>query len=236
VTRSEKCERLWDTASRNPLGPALPPDVVAIALSTDGRHVLTSSSEELKAGTRYKSARLRLWDVAAGAWHGPEFERIHSVAGAMRDPVAQRFWASGQLRHSPSGRPERAELAGGMRLSPNGRLLLRGNQLWAVETGQSVGPPLPHEHTIHDASFRSDGQSLATAGFFDLTARIWRIPEPLPGDVAHVQLWAEVFSGMELNEYGETISLDSQEWLRRKRQLTGTVDISISGIPISLLQ
>jgi len=200
VTRSGESERLWDTASREPLGPALPPDVVAIALSTDGRHVLTSTSEELKAETKYKSVRFRLWDVAAGTWHGADFERSRSVAGAMRDPVAQRFRATGQLRHSTSGQRGTAELAGGMLLSPNGRLLLRGNQLWAVETGQSVGPPLPHENTIHDASFRSDGQSLVTAGFFDSTARIWRIPEPLTGDIARVRLWAEILSGMKLND------------------------------------
>jgi hypothetical protein len=48
---------------------------------------------------------------------------------------------------------------------------------------------------------------------------LWPVPEPLPGAVEQVRLWAETITGMRLDEHGGAAVLDEDAWHKREQQL-----------------
>lgn len=75
--------------------------------------------------------------------------------------------------------------------SPNGQLLLSGGrnsppQLWHVESGRSIGDPLPHSGEIKSVAFSHDGTFVVTAGT-DSTVRLWNVDtrEPIGEPLVH---------------------------------------------------
>ena len=49
-------------------------------------------------------------------------------------------------------------------------------------------------------------------GSRDKTARLWPIPGPLKGEVERISLWAEVVTGMDLDDAGTVRVLDAEAW------------------------
>src|SRR5262249_53875813 len=91
-------------------------------------------------------------------------------------------------------------------LSPDGRTILTGSQdeaarLWDAATGRPIGPLLLHERTIEAVAYSSDGRSILT-GSRDRTARAWKTFPPTEGDPQRIRLWAEVHTGMVLDDDG----------------------------------
>jgi WD40 repeat protein len=61
--------------------------------------------------------------------------------------------------------------------SPDGKAVLTGSwdktaRLWAVGTGQPLGPPLQHQAEVRAVAFSPDGKTVLT-GSWDKTARLW---------------------------------------------------------------
>ncbi len=61
----------------------------------------------------------------------------------------------------------------------------------------------------------------------DKTARLWEVPAPLQGDAERVVLWAQVLSGMELDEAGDVQVLDGPTWQRRRQRLGEVGDLPL---------
>jgi WD40 repeat protein len=56
--------------------------------------------------------------------------------------------------------------------------------------------------------FSPDGKTVLTSSA-DKTTRLWRVPRPIEGDPERIVLWAQVITGLELDESGGTRGLDA---------------------------
>jgi hypothetical protein len=158
------------------------PPVLALALSPDGRHVVSGSDDRT----------LRLWELATGQpvgapWkgHGGEILSVafspdgqHVVSGS--DDRTLRLWemASGQ----PVGAPWEGHSAyfRSVAFSPDGRHVVSGDndgtlRLWQVATGQPVGAPWEgHSREVLSVAFSPDGHHVLS-GSADRTLRLWEV-------------------------------------------------------------
>jgi len=56
-------------------------------------------------------------------------------------------------------------------------------------------------------------------GSEDTTARLWKVPEPISGEPEKIKLWAQVITGMEIDEFGAVRLFDNAEWQNRRARL-----------------
>ena len=190
--------RLWDVASRQPLGAPLTghtDTVYRVAFSPDGRLLATGSFDHTA----------RLWDVASRQPLGAPLTGHTDFVGDVAFSPDGRLLATGSgdktvrlwdvASHQPLGQP----LAGWvMAFSPDGKLLATGGtdktvRLWEMASHQPLGEPLTgHTNPLLSMAFSPDGRLLAT-GSGDKTVRLWDVAshqplgEPLTGHTDGVQ-------------------------------------------------
>jgi WD40 repeat protein len=153
-----------------------PAAVLAVAVSPDGKEVLTGCQDGMA----------RRWDAASGQ---PVGEPLRSGAAVF----AVAFSTDGRLLVTASGSTAQTWGHAGqpvgpalshsgnvlaMALSRDGRWLATGcddgtAQVWDLPTGQRAGPVLRHQDKVYAVAFSPDGQMLAT-GSADQTARLWK--------------------------------------------------------------
>ncbi|MBT2228639.1 WD40 repeat domain-containing protein [Nonomuraea sp. NEAU-A123] len=173
--------RLWDLATRSPVGEPLSTTAAAVAYSPDGRLVATGDER----GT------VRLWDTAIRRQSGPDLTsagRPLAFGGGYlltAGDAGLRFWtgatgrAAGDLPGCPAG--TRADSAA---FSADGGTLALGCgdrtlRLWDVAARQPLGEPIRgHTDAISSIVFSRNGATLATAGH-DGTVRLWNSSPPL---------------------------------------------------------
>jgi WD40 repeat protein len=231
--------RLWDTATRRPVGaPLRQKGVVGKAVfSPDGKTVLTDGLFEA-----------RLWDAATGRPLGPPRPQASPRLAYGPDgktvlvavsPDSARLWdaATGAFVGPPL--PHRHGVTAAA-FSPDGRLVATGTSrpfdlakigdgqpwgevcVWEAATGRRRGPPASFPGPVHAVAFSPDGRRVvAGSGNVDGRgeARAWSLPGPLGGDAARIALWAQVLTGTELDERGEARALDRPARAARVRRL-----------------
>jgi WD40 repeat protein len=176
----------WEAATGKELGLVGPhgDEIWSLALSPDGRRLLTGSAYYKKAP---EGRSARLWDATTGAPIGSPMAHGSVVHGLAFSPDSRtvltgssdrttRLWdaATGQ----PLGPPHRhAGEVNAVAFHPDGKCVLTGcrdrnAQRWDVATWRPLGPPLPHEGEVSSVGFTRDG-SLIVTGSSDGTARLW---------------------------------------------------------------
>ena len=109
-----------------------------------------------------------------------------------------------------------------VQLNANATLAVTGcnnAQLWDVETGKPLGPPLPHSMPAQSVTFVNAGSQVLT-GTPDGTTRVWDVNvAPLKGDVDQIVRWLEVSTATRLNDSGEIEPLDFAGWTDARRGL-----------------
>ncbi len=192
-------------------------------LSPDGKRLLTAGGPPYAA---------RLWDVASGRPAGPPLPHRAKIVALAFSPdgklaltasqdTTARLWdaATGAPVSRPLEHPGAVACAA---FSPDGRLILTAGddtaRLWDAATGRPLGPPLRHTASVLRITFAREGRTALTADH-DAGVWFWEVPAPLGGDAACVTLWAQVLTGLELDEGHAVRVLDGETWLRRRQEL-----------------
>jgi len=199
----------WDLSARRRGDRPLPhPDALtAMAVHPAGDRVLTCGRDGL----------VRIWD-AAGATILAERPHHDEVAWAGFAPDGDAFVlvsTPGEARAhatrdgAPLGEPFVHDGRGpAPAFHPDGLVAARGRdgsaRLWDAASGLPVGPPLAGGGRSGALAFAPDGRRLAVAGA-DGAVRIWKAPEPAPGDVERIGLWVRLASGFDFD--GDVVRL-----------------------------
>ncbi|WP_326829744.1 caspase family protein [Streptosporangium sp. NBC_01810] len=172
VSETDGTIRLWDVATRRPIGTPLtghPDDVRGVAFSPDGKTMATTAADKA----------VRLWDVATRRPLGAPLTGHTDAIGSAFNPV------NGVL-FSPDGRT----------------LATAGNdgtvRLWDVATHRPLGAPLTgHKNSVIGLAYSPDGHTLASAGF-EGTVHLWDVTAHRqlggPFDAAAEFAWTVAFS------------------------------------------
>ena len=107
--------------------------------------------------------------------------------------------------------------------SPDSRMAVTGSwdrtaRLWETATGKAIGQPMQHLDDVLAVGFSPDGRTVMT-GSYDFGVRLWPVPVPLDGDASRILLWAQVASGMELDDEGVVEVLDAKTWQQRRDEI-----------------
>jgi WD40 repeat protein len=196
--------RLWAPRTGKLVGPPLRhgAKVEATAWGPDGKVVLTGGADGLA----------RLWDAATGKALGPPLKHNKAVQEVAFGPEGKTF------------------------LTVDRDHTVR---LWEVGKGKALGPSLRSE-SGGSVSFSASGLAVITEGA-DGTVRAWEVrtgkaltrplrPEggdpawvwgiaPLQGEVRQIGLWAQVRTGLELDEHGTPQFLSPEVWRKRQEEL-----------------
>jgi WD40 repeat protein/serine/threonine protein kinase len=216
--------RLWSVPDGRLIGQPMKHDagVRTALLSPDGHVVLTCSLD--------KTARL--WSARDGRALSPPLEHKGEVRGGAFSPdgrIVATAAADGTVRlwEVPGGRSLAPPLlhdswVRSVAFSPDGKTLVAAcddgtAQLWGAD-GAALGAFLPHQGPVNRVAFSPDGTTVLT-GSSDGRARLWTPPPSVGGDPAHVALWMQVLTGMELDAEGTVQVLPAEDWLQRRRRL-----------------
>lgn len=179
--------RFWDSESgvelRRFTGMHKPGGTTSMALSSDGRLIVTGGADETES-------TLRLWDVASGnelrrfegheqkIWcvaFSPDGRRI--VSGSEDQTL--RMWdaeTGAEIRQFAT--PVARVL--GVAFSPDGRRIVscdEGNlRVWDAETGAELHRSEVHRGRIRCVAFSPDGRQIASGGDDD-NVRLWGVPQ-----------------------------------------------------------
>jgi WD40 repeat protein/serine/threonine protein kinase len=229
LTASIKTARLWQVAADAPslFCRRQDPGVTALAISRDGKTVLTGSRD----GTA------QLWSMATGEPLGPPWKGhrqgmvIRNVALSPdgktaltgSDDSTARVWDVSRnqsialLRHEGPG-----AAVWSVAFSPDGKTVATGSadwtaRLWSATTGRPIGPPLRHRGPVFAVAFRPDGKALLT-GSDDVADRMgeiqwWEVARggPLGKPLRHQgAVWA-----VALSRDGRTILSGSWDFTAR---------------------
>jgi WD40 repeat protein len=178
--------RLWDVATRQPLGAPLAGAVNSAAFSPDGT-LLAAGGSDHTVRVWDVTTRRQAFDLRAGTATIDSVAFSHDgtllAAGGSDDTV--RLWdvATRQPLGAPLTGHTRAVES--VAFSPDGTMLASGGdddtvRLWDVATRQPVGVPLTgHTGLVDSVAFSPDGTMLASGGF-DGTVRLWDVPSGRP--------------------------------------------------------
>jgi WD40 repeat protein len=149
-----KTVHLWAATTGKPLGKPVEhaEEISAVALSPDGRIVLTAS------GTM-----ARLWKAATGETLGPPLSHPGSITAAAFSPDGRFVLTAGTkapLPKTPTLVTQSPDPS-----NPKGRA-----QLWKVSTGEAVGRPLTPLLAPREVAFSPDGTRVALWGY---SAELW---------------------------------------------------------------
>ena len=91
-------------------------------------------------------------------------------------------------------------------------------RLWDSNSGRPIGIPLKHRSAVTSIVINSSGTRLA-AICKDKSAYLWRIPAPISVPSDTILMWAEVVTGMSLDDDGQVRILPLAEWNQLQQTL-----------------
>jgi WD40 repeat protein len=233
---------LWDTATGKPIGKPLEyfgepnsahGSVVGVALSADGKTALTADA----GGT------VQLWDTASGKPLGPRLQdqirgRVVALSGDGKIALSGAWGKTARLWDTASGKPigppmQHQDEVGALAISADGKIALTGSKdqtarLWETATGKPIGPPLQHKGEVGAVALSADGKTALTGSWEKAgpepwktiaSAKLWQVPQPVRGEPERIMLWAQVITGLEVDDLTAVRFLDAKTWQERRHRL-----------------
>jgi WD40 repeat protein/tRNA A-37 threonylcarbamoyl transferase component Bud32 len=178
--------QLWDVATGKPVGQPLfheGGNVDALAFSPDGKRLATVDNPPRK---------VRVWDLASGAWIGPGWVAQHAdklaffpdnrtlLAGGWGSTTRQDAVTGaliGEVHSHPPGRVP------AFAIPPDGKTFLTGSdrvRCWDADTGKLLAESVLLPGPITALAFSPDGRRFVT-GSADGQARVWDTAAFRPG-------------------------------------------------------
>jgi WD40 repeat protein len=175
----------------------------------------------------------RFWDPVTGVEQGSPLLQVTGVFAVAVSPDGKTAVTGGPADVSlwdVATRKRWFQLSGHQRgindvtFSPDGHITASASldgtaRLWDVASGKPIGPPLRHPGSVARVAFALDGRTLLT-GTDDRVARSWLVAAAVTGTPEHLELWAQVTTGLELDADGAPRILDTEEWQKRRQRLT----------------
>jgi WD40 repeat protein len=175
----DRTARIWEAATRQPVGPSMLHDdpVVGISFDPEAKVVVTAAGKQIHfwnvASGRREEQRLTLPRALDGVAYSPDGRRLAAWAGdiAWLWDAATRQSVGAPMKHST-----RVWTAA---FSPDSAQLLTNEEestrFWNADRGQPAGPAYSWKNRLGSmsygrVSFRADGKQLATAGY---PPRLW---------------------------------------------------------------
>lgn len=214
---------LWDLSTEPPAVRSLPHDgfVETVAFSPDGQMAVTA---DIKGGS------IRLWETATGrllrALQGHALG-VKSLAVSQdgRYLVSGSYDRTARLWNLSTGESvglplQHQALVRHVAFSPDGTSVYTGSEdntarRWHVPTGVPIGPALAHGRTVQAVAVHRDSSMFAT-GSWDHTAVLWKAPAPRGGSPEQLAHWAQLITGMKLDESDALQVLTASAWLERQ--------------------
>jgi WD40 repeat protein/serine/threonine protein kinase len=178
--------RLWDVETGRPFAAALPhPEPVwSVAISRDGRFLLTGSEDgcarffRAATGVLVGRPHYLYGTVRAVAFRPDGRVALTGVCGG--EPVtAAHLWELPRDLERGGGWPLTDAKSQVLAFSPDGRFLAiaqeHAAQLWDVANGKPAGATLPHEGKVLVLAFSPDGRRLLS-GSTGGKGRLWDLP------------------------------------------------------------
>ena len=217
--------RLWSSETCEPFSPVLShgDTVNALAFSPSGKLAVTASSDRTA----------KIWTVSTEEVSPlvlPHEARVLTVAFSPDGSTVATGTGDGTARlwNSATGTAlgtamQHQGAIHAVAFSADGQWLATASadgtaRLWDATSGEPLGMPLRHRGPVYAVAFNPVRRQLLT-GSRDATARLWHPPDPIPGTVERVALWAEVLTGMSLDDAGIIRILDPEKWQDHRRQL-----------------
>lgn len=220
LTASDGKVRLWDLASgKSIFAPQSLVGLSAIRFSPDGTKVVLGGSVntallDINSGT-ITTLPTRHQDEIVSAGFSPDGAKVFT--SSIDNSVCLWDVATGK----PYGPPLRHNgPIPAVAFSPDGLCMLTGSadktaRFWETATGKALGRAMQHLGAVRAVAFSPDAKMAVTGGA-DHRARLWRVPTPVRGDPNQVLLWAQVVTGLEIDDQNNVRVLDPTEWCDRR--------------------
>ncbi len=225
LARTRNEVRFWDGATRKPIGTPLAAGwVINLALSPDGTTLVTGDVQGF----------VRRWDVATRQERGAPVRYSGYITCLVFSPDGKTFLAGGaetaRLWDVNTGKAVGLPMPHEMfvtsaAFTPDGKIVMTGSQdqsarLWEATTGKRLGPPLWRGGKVFAVAFDGNTALTWTAGSMFHEAELRQdVPLMVKGDPQRIELWAQVLTGMELDEGGYARALDADTWQQRRKRL-----------------
>jgi WD40 repeat protein/serine/threonine protein kinase/cytochrome c-type biogenesis protein CcmH/NrfG len=226
IARTKNEVQLWEAVSQKPRGKPLAAGwVKALAFSPDGTTLVTGDVHGF----------VRRWDLATRQERGELSRHLGPIMCLAFSPDGTKFLTgsmdlTARVWDAKTGKPIGLPMAHeqpvtGAAFNLDGKIVLtgsvdRGARLWDAATGKLLGPAMRPGGAILAVAF--DGNSVLTwteGAFVAVAERRHEVQLTVAGGPERIELWAQVLTGMELDEGGFARALDADTWQQRRQRL-----------------
>ena len=88
-------------------------------------------------------------------------------------------------------------------------------RLWEAKDGSPIGQPMKHDSDVYGAAFTKDETRILTWSH-DGTVRLWNIEVDDDFPKEYLPLMVKVTTGTDMDDFGNVISLNKNEWEENK--------------------